>query len=369
MAQNFQMTEVSSSGVVNVLHPESNADQILVGLTYKVPTIVNIDDWIARSKELIDARKGKTTLKAKIDEIDKALEPAQLLASIKEVDGSGSGLDADYVDGKTVDDTSIANTSLWTAKKINDELGKKVNSIDIVKIATPNKLLLLNAEGKLVVDVVGNSNTSTSWKKATKVQLSGDVAGSFTMQGNETNTINLATEVKDDSHNHTAMTNGGNSIIVNTTDIAQFKKGSTILSKIDSTGNFTGSSNKVNNLSVNDSVNTGALWSNDKIIEELNELVKTIGKSTLDEVNGTIVLSDLITIKYGIVDISRKTKVDVVFSSPFKGKVLFDGYSIATSVSSFVCYKKIGSTTKTGITYDFNQAGTDGTLTWFAVGI
>ncbi len=369
MAQNFQITEVGTNGTVKVLHPESNADQILTGVTNKVPTITNVNDWIARSQELIAARKGKTNLKLKIDEIDTALQPANLLASIKQVDGSGSGLDADFVDGKTVNDTSIENNALWTAEKIYNELGKKTNSVDVVKAATPNKILMLNANGNLPANITGNSNTATSLKNAVTVNLTGDASGSFVIQGGEAEPISMAVSVADNSHNHNTITSGANSVQATSASIAEFKKNGTLMSKIDLSGNFTGSANKVNNISVNDNVDSGALWTNTKILKELGELADAIGMSSLDENNGTIVLSNLITIQYGKVPIAEATEVEVAFHTPFKGKVLFDGYSIETSDSTFVCYKAVDSVTNEGIIYDFNQAAVDGALTWFAVGI
>lgn len=157
MAQKFQMVQIDSNGSAVVFHPETNADQVLSGTTNKVPTVANINDWVAKSSEVVAARKGQASLKAKIDLIDNALVASQLLTSIKTVDGSGSGLDADTVDGKNVDDASTASTAIWTASKTMAELNKKVNTLDVVTTAVPNKILRLDATGKLKADLIGNA--------------------------------------------------------------------------------------------------------------------------------------------------------------------------------------------------------------------
>ena len=61
MAKFMQIIDVNSAGSEVVLHPESNADYIVNGLTNKVPQISEVADWNAKSKELVDARKGKSS--------------------------------------------------------------------------------------------------------------------------------------------------------------------------------------------------------------------------------------------------------------------------------------------------------------------
>ena len=94
------------------------------GSINKISKKTEVSDWNAKSQEVAEARLGKTTLKEKIESIDTALEPINILTALKIVDGSGSGLDADTVDGRTVDDTKATSSNLWTGQKVANELGK-----------------------------------------------------------------------------------------------------------------------------------------------------------------------------------------------------------------------------------------------------
>ena len=152
-------------------------------------------------------------------------------------------------------------------------------------------------------------------------------------------------------------------------DIAQFKMSGDVLSAVDFDGNFTGSSKKVGGLEVNDNTDAEALWTNRKVLEEMEDLANAIGFSSIDEATNSIQLAGIITVQYGKIPLTGITEAQATFGKPFKTKVLFDGYSVETSDSTFVCHKLLGSVSNTGISYGFNQAGVDGTLTWFAVGI
>ena len=179
MAKKFQITRVDTNGTVSVLHPETNADQVVDGSVNKISKKTEVSDWNAKSREVAEARLGKTTLKEKIESIDTALEPINILTALKTVDGSGSGLDADTVDGRTVDDTKATSSNLWTGQKVANELGKKLNTTEITKIAQAEKVLRLNSEAKLEADVKGNADTATSWRKPSTITLAGDVSGNF----------------------------------------------------------------------------------------------------------------------------------------------------------------------------------------------
>ena len=101
----------------------------------------------------------------------------------------------------------------------------------------------------------------------------------------------------------------------------------------------------------------------------MEDLANAIGFSSIDEATNSIQLAGIITVQYGKIPLTGITEAQATFGKPFKTKVLFDGYSVETSDSTFVCHKLLGSVSNTGISYGFNQAGVDGTLTWFAVGI
>ena len=363
MAQKFQITHINTSGNVSVLHPETNADQVLDGSINKISKKTEVSDWNAKSQEVAEARLGKTTLKEKIESIDTALEPINILTALKTVDGSGSGLDADTVDGRTVDDTKATSSNLWTGQKVANELGKKLNTTEITKSAQAEKVLRLNSEAKLEADVKGNADTATSWCKPSTVTLAGDVSGSFSIAGNEGSPINVATQVKDDSHNHSYMVKGANRLEMGTNNIVEFKKTGEILSAIDINGNFTGSAAKVGGYKVDNSGVGEAIWTSRKI----TEVITDIG-AKVDTDRKTIQIGNSLKIKYGTVNIANLSSVSITFDEPFQ-MVLFDGNSLESVDTDQFCTKKSGTLTTRGVQYTLNKTTTKGTLTWFVVGV
>ena len=79
MAKFMQIIDVIETGQETVLHPETNADYVETGAIFKVPKIVEISDWNNKSKEIVDARKGQSSLLAKINLIDTALRAENIL--------------------------------------------------------------------------------------------------------------------------------------------------------------------------------------------------------------------------------------------------------------------------------------------------
>ena len=367
MAQKFQITRVNTSGAITVLHPETNADQVVDGSTNKISKKTEVSDWNAKSQEVAEARLGKTTLKEKIESIDTALEPINILTALKTVDGSGRGLDADAVDGRTVDDTKATSSNLWTGQKVANELGKKLNTTEITKSAQAEKVLRLNSEAKLEADVKGNADTATSWRKPSTITLAGDISGSFSIAGNENGPISVAAQVKDDSHNHSYMVKGTNRLEIGTNNIVDFKKTGTILSAIDTNGNFTGSAAKVGGYKVDNSVMGESIWTSGKIIEAITDLVDD-AETKIDTDKQTIQIGNLLKIKYGTVDISNLSTVSITFDEPFQ-MILFDGNSLESANTDQTCTKKNGTLTTKGVQYALNKTTTKGTLTWFVVGV
>ena len=363
MAQKFQITHINTSGSVSVLHPETNADQVLDGSINKISKKTEVSDWNAKSREVSEARLGKTTLKEKIESIDTALEPINILTALKTVDGSGSGLDADTVDGKTVDDTKATSSNLWTGQKTANELGKKLNTTEITKSAQAEKVLRLNSEAKLEADVKGNADTATSWRKPSTITLAGDVSGSFSIAGNEGSPISVATQVKDDSHNHSYMVKGANRLEMGTNNIAEFKKTGSVLSAIDANGNFTGSAAKVGGYKVDNSVMGETIWTSRKITEAITDI-----GAKVDTDRKTIQIGNSLKIKYGTVNIANLSTVSITFDEPFQ-MVLFDGNSLESVDTGQFCTKKSGTLTTRGVQYALNKTATKGTLTWFVVGV
>ena len=50
MAQKFQIRRINTSGSVSVLHPETNADQVVDGSINKISKKTEISDWNAKSR-------------------------------------------------------------------------------------------------------------------------------------------------------------------------------------------------------------------------------------------------------------------------------------------------------------------------------
>lgn len=365
--QDCQITFVDHTGTPQLYHPETNADQVLTGLTYRVPQISDITNWSDRSAELINARKGESNLRTKIDNIDKALQPTALLNSIKTVDGTGTGLDADKVDGKDVNDEARDTNTLWTAQKIYTELGKKVNSTEVVSEATPNKILLLNSASKLVADVQGNSDTATRWNSPVSITFNGDVAGSVSLSGNE-GSASVDLQVLNDSHNHKNLTQSVNTIEAGTVNIADFKRDGSVVSSIDAEGNFTGSAKKIDGKAVSDELETGVIWTCDKITEEINKVRKEFEEGAkINEEDGTIDFGSL-KVKYGTIELGvTRSQQSVQFKEPFQ-KVLFVNHSLETSDVSLACVKLPGEDTA-GLQFLLNKPALNGKIIWFVVGM
>lgn len=363
MAEKFQIVQVLEDGRIMVYHPETNADLVKMGEIYKVPKITEIEDWIEKSKEIVDARKGKSNLLAKINSMDTSLEASNLLIALKTVDGAGSDLDADKVDGRNVDDLQNTVENLWTAYKTNSELIKKLSSSEVVTSPEPNKILKLDGNSKLPCDITGNSNTATSLKNAIRVNLVGDVTATFNIKGNEANnSLDVSVEVKDDSHNHTSISFGNSKAMMSGTGIIDFIKNGVTLSSIDKDGNFTGSSQKLNGKSINDEAISDSIWTSGKILTELAK-----DRISISESKNEIQLGKDIVIKYGTIVLGSGTTHAINFNGAYS-RILFDNFNIESADLELKVNKVVDGTTNTKIEYISNKVAT-GKLNWFAVGI
>lgn len=83
-------------------------------------------------------------------------------------------------------------------------LDAKVNGSDVATAAAANKILKLDTNSKLPASITGNAdgnaNTATKWASARTLSLTGDVAGSASVDGSAN--VSIAVTVADDSHNH-----------------------------------------------------------------------------------------------------------------------------------------------------------------------
>ena len=253
MAKFMQIIDVIETGQETVLHPETNADYVETGTMFKVPKIVEISDWNNKSKEIIDARKGERSLLDKINSIDTALLADNLLQKIKSVDGTGSGLDADLLDGRTVDDNALDTNTLWTSLKTNTEINKKISLTEAVASPTPYKILKMDKNGHLPTDITGNAITADRFKNPITINFTGAVQGNVRLTGNgETRDVNLT--VEDNSHAHNKL-EGDTSVYSNVkdteADLFLFQAGGITKATIDNKGNFSGGADNIGGYKVN----------------------------------------------------------------------------------------------------------------------
>lgn len=383
MANFMQIIDVNTSGSEVVLHPETNADFVTSGATFKVPKIIEISDWNARSKELTDARKGESSLKLKIDKIDNALKPLSILEVLKTVDGSGSGLDADTVDGKTVDDSNDSNTSLWTAEKTLKELAKKVNNSDVVASAAANKILRLDGNGSFPASITKNSATTSKFINDLTFNFRGDVTGSVVFNGSERDKA-IDLQVVNNSHTHNQL-EGPGSINVNAAgadNIVNFKINNVLKSYITKDGKFEGDCASVNGYRVN-SLDKNSLWTGAKVESAAREIVKSEVPAVAKQEAQSVVENELLEyakktengISLGPVSYSRGkisiSELDTVTISLPAGitDMISESYIITSSDSSLTFVK---DTTSTHSTIKLNLSGvapTNSTLSWYVASI
>lgn len=371
MAKDFQIVTMNETGIAEVLHPETNADNIDTGVVHKVPTIAEIKKWSDIRTEVIEARAFYSSLSLRFREIDKKIEDDNIFNIVKGLDGTGSGLDADKLDGFDVDDSST--NGIWTSAKTKEELDKRVINTDVVSSPSANKILRLNRNGVFEVDVNGNSSSSTKLQTPLSINFIGkQVNGKLSFSGDE-GRVETQLTVLDDSHNHSKISKGNSSLeVVN--DEVLFKTNNREIAKISSTGNFSGTvedAEKVNGFSVNNEAIKDSLWTSDKILE----LINSLGETKVDEGEQEIVIGGLIRIKYGTVNLSAPNRrrsgaaQQVSFNTPFT-KLLFDGFNVETIDETMIITKRPNGSNNTGLTYLLNKTPIQETnIKWFAVGI
>jgi hypothetical protein len=102
---------------------------------------------------------------------------SDVLTKIKTVDGSGSGLDADTVDGLNPESTNTAES--------------------LVKRDASGNF----SAGTITAALTGNASTATTLQTSRSIGLSGDVSGSASFNGSSD--ITITATVADNSHDHT----------------------------------------------------------------------------------------------------------------------------------------------------------------------
>lgn len=366
MAKFMQIIDVIETGQETVLHPETNADYVTTGTTYRVPKIADITDWTNRSKELIDARKGEESLLDKINSIDTALRADNLLLKIKSVDGAGSGLDADLLDGRTVDDNALDTNTLWTSLKTNTEINKKISLTEAVASPTPFKILKMDKNGHLPTDITGNAISADRFKNPITVNFTGAVQGNVKLTGNgETRDVNLT--IADNSHEHNKLegdTNVYSNVKDTDADLFLFQAGGTTKAIIDNEGNFSGGADNIGGYKVNN-YDENSIWTGEKVQSAIEEELQTYASRG----DGDTISLGPITYMSGEVSITGLGTVTINPPLPINEKIISESYVLTSSDKTMTFVKDPGSD-NSSITLNFNKLGPlNAKINWYITAI
>ena len=366
MAKFMQIIDVIETGQETVLHPETNADYVETGTIFKVPKIVDISDWNNKSKEIVDARKGDRSLLDKINSIDTALLADNLLQKIKSVDGTGSGLDADLLDGRTVDDNALDTNTLWTSLKTNTEINKKISLTEAVASPTPYKILKMDKNGHLPTDITGNAITADRFKNPITINFTGAVQGNVRLTGNgETRDVNLT--VEDNSHAHNKL-EGDTSVYSNVkdteADLFLFQAGGITKATIDNKGNFSGGADNIGGYKVNN-YDENSIWTGEKVQSAIEEELQTYASRGEE---GTISLGP-ITFMSGEVSITGLSTITINPPLPINEKIISESY-VLTSNDKTMTFVKDPNSDNSSITLNFNKLGPlNAKINWYITAI
>jgi microcystin-dependent protein len=140
------------------------------------------------------------------------------LEDLKTVDGAGSGLDADLLDGRQMAVLSTASTIVSRDANgdinarlfrsefdgANPNIGYIMTQVDTadnnyIRPSTPAQFRAAVTDG-VYLPVAGNAASATKLATARTISLTGDVTGSVSFDGSAN--ASITTVVADDSHNH-----------------------------------------------------------------------------------------------------------------------------------------------------------------------
>lgn len=365
MAKFMQIIDVNQTGTETVLHPETDADFVIPGSTYRVPKMVDITDWNNKSKEIIDARKGLNSLVDKINLIDNALLADNILRALKTVDGTGSGLDADLIDGKSVNDNAIDINSLWTSSRIKEEINKMVSKDDLVSSPVAYKVLKMDKDGFLPTSITGNAASATRLKNPITLNFEGGAKGTVNLIGNgETQEVNL--QIVDNSHLHNKLE--GDVVFSNVKDtssnVFEFKANNLTKSYIDSQGNFSGGADNVGGYKV-DNYDEQSLWTGEKV----QEAIETELQSYAQKIGDNVVAVGPITYMHGEVSLTGLNTVVINPPQPINEKIISESYVISSSDKTMT-FVKDPLSDNSSIRINFNKLGpVDAKLSWYITSI
>lgn len=400
---------VNTDGSIVLYHYQTNADIVVNGTTKKVPLITDIAKWDATTSEVNTARDGLGSLDARLDRFDVSLLAANLLIEIKKVDGPLSDLNADHVDGCGVNDAAAGSLSvLWTSYKIQTALDLKVDDNEVSATAAANKILRLNANGKLPADITGNSGTTTKFAGFRAITFGGDVTGDIASDFSGDITIDLV--VKDNSHSHSGLILSGSTTAENTSltgNVMDFKQAGVIKSSIGSNGDFSGKSASSTKLSTSRKITFGGnlsgdfnfdgttdvtasvivvdakaiqgktvddtkltnahLWTAEKIVSMLGSKMDSIKLASLKATQGRLI-ADGIIIQWGVVDMANKTTAIATFSMPFNVAPYQIISSDETADFTWFFKRKPASTTVAQTEFICNKSIANAKISWIAIG-
>ena len=142
---------------------------------------------------------------------------ADVLTKVKTVDGSGSGLDADTVDGQQASAFFPASSvSAFAGTLLNDTTASQMRgTMGLGSAATQNTgttsgtVPIRGSGGDMPGNITGNAATATKLANGRTVSLTGDATGTsaaFDGSGN----VSIPVVIGDDSHAHTSIAQVGN---------------------------------------------------------------------------------------------------------------------------------------------------------------
>lgn len=155
-----------------------------------------VNDSGVSTTDLWTASKITNVLTGKLDVASYTAN--DILTKIKTVDGAGSGLDADLLDGKTSASSNTVNTIV-----LRDSSGNFSANVITASLTgnASTATSLLNARTINGTSFNGSANITTAkWGTARTLSLTGDVTGSVSIDGSANKSI--STTVANDSHTH-----------------------------------------------------------------------------------------------------------------------------------------------------------------------
>ena len=189
------MVDITAGSGISVSHIQGEGSTATIinsapNITTDITTTHNSANVIVNSSDGTDGTINSATQtlagvmsaadKTKLDEIENGATgdqtASEILTLLKTVDGIGSGVDADLLDGQ--EGSYYLNASNINTGIINDSY-------------LPNTI---------TSDITGNAATATKLATARTISLTGDVTGNVSFDGSVN--VSITATVADDSHNH-----------------------------------------------------------------------------------------------------------------------------------------------------------------------